>query len=102
MKQRSLQHYAFRFNVHSGEYIYIYILDIMLTLLFEATYNYSFTDSHTTAVALRATASWSGAVRVRRLTQGQLHTQLGRSGDRNLLVPSQPAPPPALPISPLV
>ena len=43
----------------------------------------------------RATASWSAAVRVRRLAQGHLHTQLGGAGDRtsNLPVTSQPAPP---------
>ena len=37
--------------------------------------------------------SWSGAVRVRRLAQGHLDTQLGGAGDQtsNLLVTSQPA-----------
>ena len=44
----------------------------------------------------RETASWSGAVRVRRLAQGHLDTRLGGAGDRtsNLPVTSQPAPPP--------
>ena len=44
----------------------------------------------------RATASWSGAVRVRRLAQGHLHTQLGGAGDRtgDLPVTSRPALPP--------
>ena len=39
-----------------------------------------------------ATASWSGAVRVRRLTQTPPHSQLGGAGDRtsNLQVTSQP------------
>ena len=43
----------------------------------------------------RATASWSGAVRVRRLAQGHLDT-LGEAGDRtsDLLVTSPPALPP--------
>jgi hypothetical protein len=44
----------------------------------------------------RATASSSGAVRVRRLAQGHLDTQLGGAGDRtsNLPVTGQPAVPP--------
>ena len=46
----------------------------------------------------RATASWSGAIRVRRLAQGHHETRLGGAGDRtsNLVVTSQPALPPEL------
>jgi hypothetical protein len=47
----------------------------------------------------RATASLSGAVRVRRLAQGHLDTQLGGAGDRasSLQVSGPPALPPAPP-----
>ena len=47
----------------------------------------------------KATASWSGAVRVRCLAQGHLDYQLGGAGDRttsNLVVTSQPTLPPEL------
>ena len=44
----------------------------------------------------KRTASWSGAVRGRRLAQGHLDAQLGGAGVRtsNLPVTSRPAPPP--------
>ena len=49
----------------------------------------------------RATASLSGAVRVRCLAQEPLNAQLGGAGDHtsNLLVRSQPALPPELSVS---
>ena len=58
----------------------------------QSDFEHTFTHQrpHTT------TASSSGAVRVRRLTQGHRNTQLGGAGDRtsNLPVTSQPALPP--------
>ena len=46
----------------------------------------------------QADSRWSGAVRMRRLAQGHLHTQLGGAGDQtsNLPVSSHPALPPEL------
>ena len=54
--------------------------------------------SPTAESAPRATASWLGAVRVRRLAQGHFHTELGGAGDptSDLQVTSQPAPPPRM------
>ena len=46
----------------------------------------------------QADSRWSGAVRMRRLAQGHLHTQLGGAGDQTgkLQVTTQPALPPEL------
>ena len=77
--------HTFTFNIYG----------ILLTLLSKETCNRSFTHRRWSQPR-RATASLSGAVRMRCLAQGHLDTQLGGAGDptSNLPVNSQPTLPP--------
>ena len=78
---------------------YIYIVGILLMLLSKTTNPFMPTVTHRRrSPTCRATASTSGAVRVRHFAQGHLNIQLGGAGDRtsNLPATSQPALPPQL------
>ena len=71
----------------------VYIEGILLMLSSKANYNHSCTHPQTAGRVSQVSQPESGAVRVRRLAQGHLDTQLGRAGDRtsNHLITSQPA-----------
>ena len=73
---------------------YGYIEGILLTLLSKATYNYSFTRKQNgLSQSRRATASSSGAGRVRRLAQGHCDTQGIELATFWLTVNPSPLPP---------
>ena len=88
VKLLSLSDHALPFRVIWDPVV---IHGILRSLLSKATKNHSFTHRRQ-CQPHKATASSSGAVRVRRLALGHLDTRLGGAGDRtsNLQVTSQP------------